>query len=183
MQPAAQVLRVLEGAFVVERAVAGTPPDDDWIALVRAPEGLTVVRRVADGLGDGGGADAESGLGGGDGDLSSRNLSDGDVAGGDTEESWRAFYGDAAHGLDLPGVLLAVIRPLSESGVPIFVASTYDADLVLVPATQLERARRLLVAAGHEVRDERGDARPPGAVATPPRPAPAASRPSASCGR
>lgn len=162
MLPAAQVLRVLDGTFTVERAITGTPPDDDWIALVRAPEGLTVVRRVADGSdggsgsGDGGGAYGSAG-GGGDGDRS-RDGSGGDdgtrSGGGDDgdDETWRAFYGDAAHGLDLPGVLLAVVRPLSENGVPIFVASTYDADLVLVPATQLERARRLLVAAGHEVR-------------------------------
>lgn len=165
MLPAAQVLHVLDGTFTVERAITGTPPDDDWIALVRAPEGLTVVRRVADGLGNGGGESEQGGGGNGDGDGESeqgggasgaggRDLSDGggDAARSDTEDSWRAFYGDAAHGLDLPGVLLAVVRPLSENGVPIFVASTYDADLVLVPATQLERARRLLVAAGHEVR-------------------------------
>lgn len=155
MQPAAQVLRVLEGTFVVERTDVATPPDDDWIALVRAPEGLTVVRRVADALGNGGG----SGVGGvgGDGVGDDGVGGDGDDGRGNRDDNepddvWRAFYGDAAHGLDLPGVLLAVIRPLSESGVPVFVASTYDADLVLVPATQLDRARRLLVAAGHEVR-------------------------------
>jgi hypothetical protein len=157
MQPAAQILRLLDGTFSVERTDAATFPGDDWIALVRAPEGLTVVRRVADGLGNGGngvsgvGRDGveDGGVGGeGDADDGRGNRSD-----DEPDDVWRGFYGDAAHGLDLPGVLLAVIRPLSESGVPIFVASTYDADLVLVPAAQLDRARRLLVAAGHEVRD------------------------------
>ena len=41
----AQSLRVLPSRFTVEHlAEARVPPGDSWVALVRAPEGLTVVR-------------------------------------------------------------------------------------------------------------------------------------------
>jgi hypothetical protein len=113
-----QPLRLLTGVLVVERGADGVP--DDWVALVRAPDGLTVVRRAREG---------ES-----------------------PAEPWRAFHGEAAHDLDLPGMLLAVIRPLSEAGLPVFVTSTFDADLVLVPADRVEDAARLLGDAGHEIR-------------------------------
>lgn len=114
-----QPLRLLPGELVVERGGDG-PPAGDWIALVRAPDGLTVVRPAAPGE--------------------------------TPAEPWRAFHGEAAHDLDLPGMLLAVIRPLSEAGLPVFVASTFDADLVLVPAARVDDAARLLVDAGHEIR-------------------------------
>jgi hypothetical protein len=121
MSPPGQPLRLLDGTLVVERgAGVGVPADDDWVALVRAPDGLTVVRRAR------------------------RD----EVP----AEPWRAFHGEAAHGLDLPGMLLAVIRPLSEAGLPVFVASTFDADLVLVPADRTDEAAALLAAAGHDVR-------------------------------
>ena len=94
------------------------PTDNGWLALVRAPEGLTVIRRAA------GGADA----------------------------AWTALYsGDTAHGLDLPGMLAALLVPLKEAGVPVFVASTYHADVVLVPVAQQEDAVAALRTAGHHV--------------------------------
>ncbi|WP_026909620.1 ACT domain-containing protein [Patulibacter minatonensis] len=73
-------------------------------------------------------------------------------AGEPADEPWRAFHGEAGHDLDLPGMLLAVIRPLGEAGVPVFVTSTFDADLVLVPAGRVDEAAGLLADAGHEVR-------------------------------
>jgi len=113
-----QPLRLLPGELVIERGEGG-PPAEDWIALVRAPGGLTVVRPAAPGEAP--------------------------------DEPWRALHGEAAHDLDLPGMLLAVIRPLGDAGVPVFVASTFDADLVLVPADRLDDATRLLADAGHEI--------------------------------
>lgn len=88
----------------------------DWVALVRAPEGLTVIRIVAD-----------------------------------SPEGWRAFQGQTAHELDVPGMLLSIVAPLSAADLPVFVASMYDADLVLVPAAHADKAAELLRAAGHEV--------------------------------
>ncbi|MDI6105991.1 ACT domain-containing protein [Actinoplanes sp. NEAU-A12] len=114
-----QRLRFLPGHFAVtldERG--GTPPGDEWLALVRGPEGLTVIRPAAPG----------------------------------DREQWRALYsGDTAHDLDVPGMLNAVLTPLARAAVPVFVASTFHADLVLVPVEQSDRAAEVLRAAGHHV--------------------------------
>ncbi len=125
----AQQLRLLPGRFVVEH-LAGTEhsaggaapaPDGEWLALVRAPEGLTVIRPVRPGEGA-------------------------------APEQWAALYsGDTAHAVDVPGMLAALLAPLAAAGVPVFVASTFHADLVLVPVEQIPAAEAALRAAGHLV--------------------------------
>ena len=119
----AQRLVVWPADFVIEHR-PGTPdsPDDlaaEWLSMVRAPEGLTVIRKASD------------------------------VHPGD--QRWTAVYGDSAHALDLPGMLAAVISPLAEAEIPVFVTSTYHADVVLVPRQRRDEALRVLRAAGHEV--------------------------------
>ncbi|MGH3387374.1 MAG: ACT domain-containing protein [Actinomadura sp.] len=98
------------------------PEDDEWIALVRAPEGLTVIR---------------------------------EAWGQDAGQRWVGFYGDDAHGnahgFDLPGMLAAVVAPLAAAEVPVFVASTFHADLVLVPMERHRDAVTALEDAGHEI--------------------------------
>jgi uncharacterized protein len=118
----AQQLRILPGGFVVEHLAGGVQvPDGEWLALVRAPEGLTVVRP----------ARAEDSQG---------------------TERWSAFYGgDTAHGLDAPGMLAALLTPLAAEEIPVFVASTFQADLVLVPAAMVSTATAALQAAGHVI--------------------------------
>jgi hypothetical protein len=95
---------------------------DGWLALVRGPEGLTVVRPATP-------ADPER---------------------------WAALFEAAPHGLDVPGMLAAVVGPIAAAGVPVFVCSTYDADLVLVPedrrtdvADALRRSGIAVDAVGH----------------------------------
>ncbi|GAB0103198.1 ACT domain-containing protein [Nocardia sp. JMUB6875] len=113
-----QRLRIVPSQFAVDHLPNSTfPEDDEWIALVRAPEGLTVIREAP--------AWAEG-------------------------EIWKGFYGEAG-GLDTPGTLAALVGPLAESSVPVFVASTFHADLVLVPAHRLEEAVSALRDAGHRV--------------------------------
>jgi hypothetical protein len=116
----AQRLRVLPSRFTVEHlAETRVPPDDSWVALVRAPEGLTVVRAT---------------------DAS------------DQRELWAGFYGgDTAHDLDVPGMLAALTGPLAAAGVSVFVASTFHADLVLVPDDRRADAVMALRGAGHAV--------------------------------
>ncbi|MFJ8624346.1 ACT domain-containing protein [Kitasatospora sp. NPDC093550] len=130
----AQHLRVLPGVFRVERAVdEAAALASSWISLVRAPEGLTVVRAVDER------ADGASG------------------------ERWKALYsGDAAHALDLPGMLAGLIGPLADGGVPVFVASTYDADLVLVPEGRIVEALAVLRSAGHRADERAGEPGEPG---------------------
>nr|WP_240989269.1 ACT domain-containing protein [Salipiger mangrovisoli] len=64
---------------------------------------------------------------------------------------WRAFRVETLAGLDEPGVVLAAVMPLSQAGLGVFVISTYLRDYLLVSGAQLERARTLLVAAGHRI--------------------------------
>ncbi|MEW1908493.1 ACT domain-containing protein [Kitasatospora sp. NPDC085895] len=117
-----QQLRVLPGEFVVEHLGDGAPPPDGaWLSLVRTPEGLTVVRPSRPGEGPG-------------------------------AERWSALYGgDTAHAVDVPGMLAALLAPLAAAGVPVFVASTFHADVVLVPTGSVAAARAVLRAAGHTV--------------------------------
>jgi hypothetical protein len=116
--PAAQHLGVVPSVFAVEHLPQATfPEDDEWIALVRAPEGLTVVRETWP--------------------TGSR-------------ERWIGLYG-GAHGLGVPGMLAAVVGPLADAAIPVFVASTFHADLVLVPEPRVKEAVAVLEEAGHRV--------------------------------
>jgi hypothetical protein len=49
----------------------------------------------------------------------------------------------------LTGILASILNPLAEAGVPIFALSTFDTDWVLLPGEHLEKAKRALIAAGH----------------------------------
>ncbi len=124
----AQRLRVLPGRFVAEHLPAdAATPDASWLSLVRAPDGLTVIRSAhPDGLPDAAGR-------------------------------WVALYsGDTAHAPEATGMLGALLVPLAQAGVPVLVASTYVADLVLVPEHRRDDATRALRAAGHHVDDAGG---------------------------
>ncbi len=111
-------LRMLSTRFCVERHER--VPDGAWVAVVRAPEGVTVVREAGPRTGQ--------------------------------AERWAGVYdADAGHGLDVPGLLASVVAPLAGARVPVFVVSTYDADLVLVPELRMDDAAVALEEAGHEV--------------------------------
>jgi uncharacterized protein len=115
-----QRLRILPGEYVIEHYPRTLDPalDTDWLTFVRAPEGLTVVRRVAT-----------------------------DEA---VTERWSAFYsGQTAHDLDVPGMLAAVVEPLAQAALSVFVSSTYHADIVLVQAERLSEAADVLRGVGH----------------------------------
>jgi uncharacterized protein len=119
-----QRLRIQPGEYVIEHLPGATDrvSTADWLALVRAPEGLTVVRS----------AKSE------------------DPAG----DRWVAFYGgQTAHDLDVPGMLAAVVNPLAQAALPVFVASAFHADLVFVQAEHRDEATEVLRGAGHVVQD------------------------------
>ncbi|WP_369214448.1 ACT domain-containing protein [Streptomyces flavofungini] len=125
-----QSVRTLPGRYVISLLDQDTAPTDDWLCAVRAPEGLTVVRPARPG----------------------RTGADG--------ETWAPLYsGGTAHGLDVPGMLAGLLAPLAAGGVPVFVASTHHADMVLVPENRLGLAVGLLRTAGHRVAET--DERPP----------------------
>jgi hypothetical protein len=68
------------------------------------------------------------------------------------EGAWSALWnGDEAHDVQATGMLSAIVAPLAARGVPVWVVSSYDGDLVLVPTDRLDEASEVLQAAGHQV--------------------------------
>lgn len=65
------------------------------------------------------------------------------------DRGWQAlrFVGPFAFGAT--GIILSVVRPLSENGVGVFVVSTFDGDHLLIQHADSDRAMALLAAAGH----------------------------------
>ena len=116
-----QVVEVLPGELVVEHVADREASTDASavVALVRAPDGTTIIRRAVE-------ADVER---------------------------WVALWtGGTAHGLDAPGMTASIAAPLSAADLAVFVVGTATADLVLVAADDVDRARTLLAEAGHDVR-------------------------------
>ncbi|WP_217570206.1 ACT domain-containing protein [Mesorhizobium sp. GbtcB19] len=62
---------------------------------------------------------------------------------------WVAFKLEGPFAFGETGIVLSVIRPLSENGLGIFVVSTFDGDHLLVKAADQGAAARLLGDAGH----------------------------------
>jgi hypothetical protein len=84
-----QRLRALSGEFVVEHLAGDVQaPAGEWLAQVRAPEGLTVVRPARTGDDQG------------------------------TQRWPALYGGDTAHGLDAPGMLAALLTPLAAGQAP-----------------------------------------------------------------
>lgn len=70
------------------------------------------------------------------------------------DDGWVALWnGDEAHPPDATGMLAAVVAPLAAGNVPVWVAASFDGDIVLVPGEQLDEAAGLLRRAGHRVVD------------------------------
>ena len=64
------------------------------------------------------------------------------------EDAWSALWnGDEAHDVQATGMLSAIVAPLAAGGVPVWVVSSYDGDLVLVPTDRLDEASEVLQAA------------------------------------
>jgi len=69
------------------------------------------------------------------------------------EDAWTALWnGDEAHDVQATGMLSAIVAPLGAAGVPVWVASSFDGDLILVPTDRLDETSEVLRAAGHQVR-------------------------------
>ena len=67
------------------------------------------------------------------------------------ERGWRAFEIEGPIPFGVTGVVSALTTPLAAAGIPVFVISTYDTDLVLVREVQLKAAIATLTGAGHRV--------------------------------
>lgn len=67
------------------------------------------------------------------------------------ERGWRVLAVRGPLAFSLTGVLAGLADPLAQAGIPIFVLSTYDTDLVLVRDEALTDAVEALRGAGHVV--------------------------------
>ena len=68
-------------------------------------------------------------------------------------DAWSALWnGDEAHDVQATGMLSAIVAPLAAAGVPVWVVSSFNGDLVLVPTDRLDEACEVLQAAGDQVR-------------------------------
>lgn len=67
------------------------------------------------------------------------------------ERGWRVLAVRGPLDFELTGVLAGLAAPLADAGIPIFVVSTYDTDLLLVRDEMLRDAVAALRAAGHRV--------------------------------
>ncbi len=70
------------------------------------------------------------------------------------DDAWVALWnGDDAHPPDATGMLAAIVTPLAAAKVPVWVAASFDGDIVLVPVDQVEKASGVLRRTGHRVID------------------------------
>lgn len=72
-------------------------------------------------------------------------------AGVRADRDWRCWKFEGPFAFDEAGILLAVVRPLSEAGLGVYVVSSYDTDHLLLKSTAADRAEALLTAAGHRI--------------------------------
>lgn len=67
------------------------------------------------------------------------------------ERSWRCLRVAGTMDFSMIGVVASLVMPLAESGISVFVVSTFDTDYLLVKADDLDKALAALRAAGHAV--------------------------------
>ncbi|MFI6041880.1 ACT domain-containing protein [Nocardia sp. NPDC051321] len=113
---------------------------------LRVLEGSYVLERAADGTDGVPRADVLAMVFGPDGSTVMRRNDTG-------ADRWSALWnGDEAHDVQATGMLSAIVAPLAAGGLPVWVVSSYDGDIVLVPADRLDEACEVLEAAGHQIR-------------------------------
>ncbi len=64
---------------------------------------------------------------------------------------WRCFKLQGPFAFDEYGILLSIVKPLSEAGLGVYVVSSYDTDHLLLLQNVVEQGIGLLEAAGHQV--------------------------------
>ena len=65
------------------------------------------------------------------------------------DRGWTCFKFLGPFAFNAAGVILTVIRPLSENGIGIFIVSTFNGDILLLKSEDVKSAKKLLVDAGH----------------------------------
>jgi hypothetical protein len=79
---------------------------------------------------------------------------------GTVNAPWRCFRVSGPLDLALTGIMAALVNPLANARVNVFVFSTYDTDYVLVPTVRLDEAHAALTDAGHRISPAPGASQP-----------------------
>lgn len=67
------------------------------------------------------------------------------------ERNWRVLRVEGPIPFEVTGVASALVAPLAEAGISVFLMATYDTDYLLLKDASFGRAIEVLRAAGHEV--------------------------------
>jgi hypothetical protein len=71
-----------------------------------------------------------------------------------SESGWRMFMVEGPLEFAMTGVLLALVRPLSDAGVSLFAISTFDTDYLMVKEEAVDAAEQALAGAGHSIKHQ-----------------------------
>ncbi|MBY6348896.1 ACT domain-containing protein [Rhodococcus corynebacterioides] len=66
-----------------------------------------------------------------------------------TDGPWTAFYTDGTIAFDTTGIVAGLTLPLANIQCPVFVISTFDGDLILVPTSRRADAITAWTESGH----------------------------------
>nr|WP_280638119.1 ACT domain-containing protein [Shimia sp. R11_0] len=69
----------------------------------------------------------------------------------ETEKGWACLRTIGPFPFDATGIVQALVEPLSDGGIGVFVVCTFDGEHILVPSCEVEKATQVLQAAGHLV--------------------------------
>jgi len=86
-----------------------------------------------------------------DSELSIVCLEDDVPADASAERGWCALEVAGPLDFSLTGVVAALVTPLADAEIPLFVLSTFETDYLLVRERDLPRSVEALAAAGHEI--------------------------------
>jgi hypothetical protein len=72
-------------------------------------------------------------------------------AGINASREWACFEFVGPFAFDETGIAVAVIQPLSEMKIGVFLVATFDTDYLLIQEKDLPTAKKALIAAGHKL--------------------------------
>ena len=67
------------------------------------------------------------------------------------EKNWRCFKVAGPLDFALTGIMASLVGPLAHAGITVFAISTYETDYLMVRATSLDHAIRVLKLAEHDI--------------------------------
>ncbi len=120
-------LSILSGAYAICR-MAADAPDPEWarrgsfFSITRTAEELSIA--------------CEEG-----------HVPDGITA----SRGWRGWKLAGPFDFAQSGVIAAVVQPLADAGISVFVLATFDTDYIFVHQDQFEESRQVLLACGHTI--------------------------------